>query len=147
MGTGEYICVTLRGGAPWGFSVREGEGDTYTPFHVYQCLHSFAPAFLRSKQEELHMPPLTHTAATAKQQHSTSVGRREFDFNIALHAHPTPPGLQGCVQEGGAASQAGVRHGDEVVSLNGEPCGDLRLAEALYLINASTDCLQLLLKR
>ncbi|CAL8241865.1 unnamed protein product [Merluccius merluccius] len=86
MGTGEYICVTLRGGAPWGFSVREGEGDTYTPFHVYQ------------------------------------------------------------VQEGGAASQAGVRHGDEVVSLNGEPCGDLRLAEALYLINASTDCLQLLLK-
>ena len=36
MGPGEYICVTLRGRAPWGFGVREGDGDTYTPFQVYQ---------------------------------------------------------------------------------------------------------------
>ncbi|KAG7266744.1 hypothetical protein CRUP_025063 [Coryphaenoides rupestris] len=73
-GTGDYICVTLRGGAPWGFSVRQ-------------------------------------------------------------------------VQEGGAAFRAGVRDGDQVVSLNGEPCGELQLPEARYLINTSTDCLQLLLKR
>lgn len=36
MGTGDYICVTLRGGAPWGFTLREGEGDTYRPFLVSQ---------------------------------------------------------------------------------------------------------------
>lgn len=36
MGTGDYICVTLRGGAPWGFSLREGEGDTSRPFLVSQ---------------------------------------------------------------------------------------------------------------
>lgn len=36
MGTGDYICVTLRGGAPWGFTLREGEGDTYRPFFVSQ---------------------------------------------------------------------------------------------------------------
>lgn len=36
MGTGDYMCVTLRGGAPWGFTLREGEGDTYRPFIVSQ---------------------------------------------------------------------------------------------------------------
>lgn len=36
MGTGDYICVTLRGGAPWGFTLREGEGDTYRPFLISQ---------------------------------------------------------------------------------------------------------------
>lgn len=36
MGTGDYICVTVRGGAPWGFSLREEEGDTYRPFQVFQ---------------------------------------------------------------------------------------------------------------
>lgn len=36
MGTGDYICVTLRGGAPWGFALRVGEGDTYRPFLVSQ---------------------------------------------------------------------------------------------------------------
>uniref|UniRef100_A0A667Z7P7 Synaptopodin 2 n=1 Tax=Myripristis murdjan TaxID=586833 RepID=A0A667Z7P7_9TELE len=84
MGTGDYICVTLRGGAPWGFTLRQGEGDTYRPFHVIQ---------------------------------------------------------------GGRASLAGVRDGDEVVSLNGEPCADLTLTQAFNLIDASTDCLQLLVKR
>ena len=36
MGIGDYICLTLRGGAPWGFTLREGEGDTYRPFLVSQ---------------------------------------------------------------------------------------------------------------
>ncbi|XP_039996956.1 synaptopodin-2 isoform X2 [Xiphias gladius] len=87
MGTGDYICVTLRGGAPWGFSLREGEGDTYRPFLTSQ------------------------------------------------------------VEEGGRAFRAGVREGDEVVSLNGEPCADLTLLRAFALIDTSIDCLQLLLKR
>uniref|UniRef100_A0A3P8U0Q6 Synaptopodin 2 n=1 Tax=Amphiprion percula TaxID=161767 RepID=A0A3P8U0Q6_AMPPE len=40
MGTGDYICVTLCGGAPWGFTLREGEGDTYRPFIVSQvCIY------------------------------------------------------------------------------------------------------------
>ncbi|KAM3857404.1 synaptopodin-2 [Diretmus argenteus] len=87
MGTGDYICVTLRGGAPWGFTLREGEGDTYRPFQVFQ------------------------------------------------------------VKEDGQAYLAGVREGDEVVSLNGEPCIDLTLSQAFGLIDASPYCLQLLVKR
>ncbi|XP_040037417.2 uncharacterized protein synpo2a isoform X2 [Gasterosteus aculeatus] len=87
MGTGDYICVTLRGGAPWGFSLREGEGDTSRPFLVSQ------------------------------------------------------------VEEGSRAFLAGVREGDEVVSLNGEPCADLLLSQAFTLIDTSIDCLQLLVKR
>ncbi|XP_072232340.1 uncharacterized protein synpo2a isoform X1 [Leuresthes tenuis] len=87
MGTGDYICITLRGGAPWGFTLEEGEGDTYRPFLVSQ------------------------------------------------------------VEEGGQASLAGVRDGDEVVSINGEPCADLTLLQAFALIDTSLECLQLLLKR
>ncbi|XP_069374738.1 synaptopodin-2 isoform X2 [Paralichthys olivaceus] len=87
MGTGDYICVTLRGGAPWGFTLREGEGDTYRPFLISQ------------------------------------------------------------VEKEGSAFLAGVQEGDEVVSLNGEPCADLTLLRALALIDTSIDCLQLLLKR
>ncbi|KAK2899741.1 synaptopodin-2 isoform X2 [Channa argus] len=87
MGIGDYVCVTLRGGAPWGFTLREGEGDTYRPFLISQ------------------------------------------------------------IDEGGQAFLAGVREGDEVVSLNGEPCVDLTLLRAIALINRSVDCLQLLLKR
>uniref|UniRef100_A0A3Q2V153 Synaptopodin 2 n=1 Tax=Haplochromis burtoni TaxID=8153 RepID=A0A3Q2V153_HAPBU len=70
MGTGDYICVTLRGGAPWGFTLREGEGDTYRPLLVSQ---------------------------------------------------------------GGRASLAGVQDGDEVVSINGEPCADLTLLQAFAM--------------
>uniref|UniRef100_A0A3Q3F1S9 Synaptopodin-2-like n=1 Tax=Kryptolebias marmoratus TaxID=37003 RepID=A0A3Q3F1S9_KRYMA len=84
MGTGDYICVTLRGGAPWGFTLQEGEGDTYRPFLVSQ---------------------------------------------------------------GGHASLAGVQEGDEVVSINGEPCADLTLLRAFALIDTSIDSLQLLVKR
>ncbi|XP_041634727.1 synaptopodin-2 isoform X2 [Cheilinus undulatus] len=87
MGTGDYICVTLRGGAPWGFTLREGEGDTYRPLIVTQ------------------------------------------------------------VEEDGRAFLAGVRNDDEAVSLNGEPCADLTLLQALELIHTSIDCVQLLVKR
>ncbi|KAM9717806.1 uncharacterized protein synpo2a [Menidia menidia] len=87
MGTGDYICVTLRGGAPWGFNLQEGEGETYRPFLISQ------------------------------------------------------------VDESGHAFLAGVRDGDEVVSINGEPCADLTLLRAFALIDTSIECLQLLLKR
>ncbi|XP_028284676.1 synaptopodin-2 [Parambassis ranga] len=87
MGTGDYICVTLHGGAPWGFNLTEGEGDTYRPFIVSQ------------------------------------------------------------VEEGGRAFLGGVQDGDEVVSVNGEPCADLTLLRALALIDTSIDSLQLLVKR
>ncbi|XP_061566622.1 LOW QUALITY PROTEIN: synaptopodin-2 [Cololabis saira] len=87
MGTGDYICLTLRGAAPWGFSLQEGEGDTHTPFLVSQ------------------------------------------------------------VEEGGRAFLAGIQDGDEVVSINGNPCADLTLSRAFALIDTSVDCLQLLVKR
>lgn len=51
------------------------------------------------------------------------------------------------VEEGGRASRAGVKDGDEMVSLNGEPCADLSLPQALHLLDASADRLQLLFKR
>ncbi|KAM6909266.1 uncharacterized protein synpo2a [Xenentodon cancila] len=87
MGTGDYICATLRGGAPWGFSLQEGEGDTHRPFLVTQ------------------------------------------------------------VEEGGRAFLAGIQDGDEVVSINGNPCADLTLLRAFALIDMSIECLQLLVKR
>lgn len=49
MGTGDYICVTLRGGAPWGFTLREGEGDTYRPFLVSQVSVSMSDHVLGVK--------------------------------------------------------------------------------------------------
>lgn len=51
------------------------------------------------------------------------------------------------MEEGGCAFLAGVQDGDEVVSLNGEPCVDLTLLQALALVDASAGCVQLLLKR
>lgn len=51
------------------------------------------------------------------------------------------------VDESGRAFLAGVQEGDEVVSLNGEPCADLTLSQAFELIDTSIDCLQLLVKR
>lgn len=51
------------------------------------------------------------------------------------------------MEEGGRAFLAGVLEGDEVVSLNGEPCADLTLSGAFELLDASLDCLQLLVKR
>ncbi|XP_038123430.1 synaptopodin-2 [Cyprinodon tularosa] len=87
MGTGDYVCLTLRGGAPWGFTLKEGEGDIYRPLLVSQ------------------------------------------------------------VEDGSHACLAGVQEGDEVVSINGEPCADLTFSQALALIETSINSLQLLLKR
>ncbi|KAJ8411122.1 hypothetical protein AAFF_G00181570 [Aldrovandia affinis] len=86
MGTGDYLCITVRGGAPWGFSLLQGN--------------------------ELHHPLLVSQVAS-----------------------------------GGRGALAGLCEGDEVVSLNGEPCADLTLPESIDLMEASTDSLQLLVKR
>ncbi|KAI3376466.1 hypothetical protein L3Q82_016924 [Scortum barcoo] len=51
------------------------------------------------------------------------------------------------VEEGGRAFLAGVQEGDEVVSLNGEPCANLTLLRAFAIIDTSINCLQLLVKR
>ncbi|KAM9826918.1 synaptopodin-2 [Neosynchiropus ocellatus] len=84
MGVGDYIRFTLHGGAPWGFSLRTGDGGTFQTFLVSQ------------------------------------------------------------VDEGGHASEAGVLEGDEVVSMNGEPCADLTLLQACAVMDTTLDCLQLL---
>ncbi|XP_035274547.1 synaptopodin-2-like isoform X1 [Anguilla anguilla] len=85
MGTGDYLCITVRGGAPWGFGLRQGD--------------------------ELHHPLLVCQVDTR-----------------------------------GRGALAGLREGDEVVSLNGEPCADLTLPESIDLMESS-DSLQLLVKR
>ncbi|CAL9694913.1 unnamed protein product [Knipowitschia caucasica] len=55
MGFGDYICVTLRSdGAPWGFSVAHGEGDTYRPLVVSQ-VEDGGCAFLAGIQERDHV--------------------------------------------------------------------------------------------
>ncbi|XP_077355239.1 synaptopodin-2 isoform X2 [Festucalex cinctus] len=87
MRTGDFVCITLQGGAPWGFALDGGQRDTDAPLLVSQ------------------------------------------------------------VEEGCRASQAGVREGDEVVSLNGEPCAGVTLWQARALVNASGSCLQMLIKR
>lgn len=51
------------------------------------------------------------------------------------------------MEEGGPASLAGVKDGDEMVSLNGEPCADLTLSQAVDVVDTSADCLQLLIRR
>lgn len=51
------------------------------------------------------------------------------------------------VEDGFHACLAGVQEGDEVVSINGEPCVNLTLSQALALIESSINSLQLLLKR
>ncbi|NXI37080.1 SYNP2 protein, partial [Galbula dea] len=45
------------------------------------------------------------------------------------------------------AAKAGLREGDEVVSINGKPCGDLTYAEVIILMESLTDILQMLIKR
>ncbi|XP_057197660.1 synaptopodin-2 [Triplophysa rosa] len=87
MGTGDYVCVTLRGGAPWGFRLRQ------------------------SAQE---------------QQHPLQVFEIEDDSRAAL---------------------VGLCENDELLSVNGKSCSNLSLSEAIDLIEASADCLQLLVKR
>ncbi|NXP12800.1 SYNP2 protein, partial [Thinocorus orbignyianus] len=45
------------------------------------------------------------------------------------------------------AAKAGLCEGDEVVSINGTPCGDLTYAEVIVLMESLTDVLQMLIKR
>ncbi|NXP54671.1 SYNP2 protein, partial [Heliornis fulica] len=45
------------------------------------------------------------------------------------------------------AAKAGLCEGDEVVSINGKPCGDLTYAEVTTLMEGLTDVLQMLIKR
>lgn len=54
MGVGDYVCVTLRGGAPWGFTIAQGEGDTYRPL-VVSKVEEGGCAFLAGIQESDHV--------------------------------------------------------------------------------------------
>ncbi|XP_026870831.2 synaptopodin-2-like isoform X1 [Electrophorus electricus] len=87
MGTGDYVCITVRGRAPWGFLLRQSDAEPHHPLQVYQ---------------------------------------------VETNSH---------------ASLAGLCENDELLSVNGEPCSTLNLSEAIALIEDSTDCLQLLVKR
>uniref|UniRef100_A0A4W4DYX1 PDZ domain-containing protein n=1 Tax=Electrophorus electricus TaxID=8005 RepID=A0A4W4DYX1_ELEEL len=84
MGTGDYVCITVRGRAPWGFLLRQSDAEPHHPLQVETNSH---------------------------------------------------------------ASLAGLCENDELLSVNGEPCSTLNLSEAIALIEDSTDCLQLLVKR
>ncbi|KAK6494004.1 synaptopodin-2-like [Huso huso] len=86
MGTGDYICITVRGGAPWGFRVQGGK-DAMQPLQVSE------------------------------------------------------------IEEGGRACIAGLCKGDELVSINGEPCSDFSHSEATSITESLADSLQLLVKR
>ncbi|KTG36797.1 hypothetical protein cypCar_00022392 [Cyprinus carpio] len=87
MGTGEFACVTLRGGAPWGFRLSQSAQDPQQPIQVLE------------------------------------------------------------IEDGSPAAVAGLCENDELVSVNGKPCSNLSLSDAIDLIEASADCLQLLVKR
>lgn len=45
------------------------------------------------------------------------------------------------------ASKAGLCEGDEVISINGNPCADLAYSEVITLMEGLTDTLQMLVKR
>ncbi|XP_051995762.1 synaptopodin-2 isoform X2 [Xyrauchen texanus] len=87
MGTGDYVCVTLRGGMPWGFRLRQSAQE---PQHLLQVFE---------------------------------------------------------IEDGSPASQAGLCENDELLSVNGKPCSNFSLSKVIDLIEASTDCLLLLVKR
>uniref|UniRef100_A0A8C5IUL8 Synaptopodin-2 n=1 Tax=Junco hyemalis TaxID=40217 RepID=A0A8C5IUL8_JUNHY len=86
MGTGDYLCVAMSGGAPWGFRLQGGKE---------------------------HKQPLQIAKVRSKSK----------------------------------AAKAGLCEGDEVVSINGKPCGDLTYAEVIVLMESLTDVLQMLIKR
>ncbi|XP_074398166.1 synaptopodin-2 isoform X2 [Zonotrichia albicollis] len=86
MGTGDYLCIAMSGGAPWGFRLQGGKE---------------------------HKQPLQIAKVRSKSK----------------------------------AAKAGLCEGDEVVSINGKPCGDLTYAEVIVLMESLTDVLQMLIKR
>ncbi|XP_056318389.1 synaptopodin-2 [Danio aesculapii] len=45
MGTGEFVCVTLRGGAPWGFTLRQSAHESQHPIQLLQ-IEAGSPAAL-----------------------------------------------------------------------------------------------------
>lgn len=51
------------------------------------------------------------------------------------------------VVEGSHASLAGLREDDEILSINGQSCSSLSLAEVIELFKDCADGLQLLVKR
>ncbi|XP_007950561.1 synaptopodin-2 [Orycteropus afer afer] len=86
MGTGDFICISMTGGAPWGFRLRGGK-EQKQPLQV---------AKIRSQSK---------------------------------------------------ASGSGLCEGDEVISINGNPCADLTYPEVIKLMESLTDSLQMLIKR
>ncbi|XP_006874648.1 PREDICTED: synaptopodin-2 isoform X2 [Chrysochloris asiatica] len=86
MGTGDFICISMSGGAPWGFRLQGGK-EQKQPLQV---------AKIRSQSK---------------------------------------------------ASESGLCEGDEVVSINGNPCADLTYPEVIKLMESLTDSLQMLIKR
>uniref|UniRef100_A0AAA9ST66 Synaptopodin 2 n=4 Tax=Bos TaxID=9903 RepID=A0AAA9ST66_BOVIN len=85
MGTGDFICISMTGGAPWGFRLQGGK-EQQQPLQV---------AKIRSQSK---------------------------------------------------ASGSGLCEGDEVVSINGNPCADLTYPEVIKLMESITDSLQMLVK-
>ncbi|XP_015306264.2 synaptopodin-2 isoform X3 [Macaca fascicularis] len=86
MGTGDFICISMTGGAPWGFRLQGGK-EQKQPLQV---------AKIRNQSK---------------------------------------------------ASGSGLCEGDEVVSINGNPCADLTYPEVIKLMESITDSLQMLIKR
>ncbi|XP_034886236.1 synaptopodin-2 isoform X3 [Mirounga angustirostris] len=85
MGTGDFICISMTGGAPWGFRLQGGK-EQKQPLQV---------AKIRSQSK---------------------------------------------------ASGSGLCEGDEVVSINGNPCADLTYPQVIKLMESITDSLQMLIK-
>ncbi|XP_012909393.1 synaptopodin-2 isoform X3 [Mustela erminea] len=86
MGTGDFICISMTGGAPWGFRLQGGK-EQKQPLQV---------AKIRSQSK---------------------------------------------------ASGSGLCEGDEVVSINGNPCADLTYPQVIKLMESIRDSLQMLIKR
>ncbi|XP_036764496.2 synaptopodin-2 isoform X1 [Manis pentadactyla] len=86
MVTGDLICISMTGGAPWGFRLQGGK-EQKQPLQV---------AKIRSQSK---------------------------------------------------ASSSGLCEGDEVVSINGNPCADLTYPQVIKLMESITDSLQMFIKR
>ncbi|XP_066240453.1 synaptopodin-2 [Saccopteryx leptura] len=86
MGTGDFICISMTGGAPWGFRLQGGK-DQKQPLQVAKI-------------------------------------RRQSK-----------------------ASGSGLCEGDEVVSINGNPCSDLTYSQVIRLMESVADSLHMLVKR
>ncbi|XP_078069944.1 synaptopodin-2-like [Mustelus asterias] len=86
MGIGDYVCVTIGGGAPWGFRLQGGKE---------------------------HKQPLQVTKVRKKSK----------------------------------ACKAGLCEGDELISINSEPCSELTHSKAMQLIDGASETLQILIKR